>query len=61
MTKVLIVDDDKGMCYTLSAMVRQRGHDVTCAYTLKEGLEEASSEDFDIVFLDVQLPDGSGL
>ena len=61
MTKVLIVDDDKGMCYTLAGMVRQRGHDVTCAYTLKEGLEEVSSGEFDVVFLDVQLPDGSGL
>ncbi len=61
MTKVLIIDDDKGLCYTLSGMVRKKGHDVTCAYTLKEGLEKVSSGEFDIVFLDVQMPDGDGL
>ena len=61
MAKVLIVDDDKGMCYTLSSMVRQKGHNVICAYTLQQGLEQASMEEFDVVFLDVQLPDGNGL
>ncbi|MEE8431872.1 MAG: sigma-54 dependent transcriptional regulator [Candidatus Desulfatibia sp.] len=61
MAKVLIIDDDKGLCYTLSGMVRKKGHDVTCAYTLKEGLEKASSGELDIVFLDVQMPDGDGL
>jgi len=37
------------------------GHEVRHALTLEDGLREVSSNDFDVVFLDVRLPDGDGL
>jgi two-component system NtrC family response regulator len=37
------------------------GHDPAYARTLGEGLETARSRDFDLIFLDVRLPDGNGL
>jgi two-component system NtrC family response regulator len=58
---VLIIDDDEMMCDMLSTMVRQIGHDATCSTTLQEGLTVSASEDVDVVFLDVLMPDGSGL
>jgi len=58
---VLIIDDDEMMCDMLSTMVRHMGHDATCARTLQQGLTVSTSEDFDVVFLDVLMPDGSGL
>jgi two-component system NtrC family response regulator len=61
MAHLLIIDDDEMMCDMLSTMVRQMGHEVTCANTLQDGLQESSSGDFDVVFLDVRMPDGSGL
>lgn len=61
MAHVLIIDDDEMLCDMLSTMVKQMGHDVTCALTLQDGLEEVSSGDFDVVFLDVRMPDGNGL
>lgn len=61
MAEVLIIDDDEGMCYTLANMVRQTGHDAISAYTLSDGSKKASSEPFDVIFLDVQMPDGNGL
>src|SRR4030042_306795 len=61
MAHILIIDDDEMMCDMLSTMVRQMGHHATCANTLQEGIKVWSSEDFDVVFLDVRLPDGSGL
>jgi two-component system NtrC family response regulator len=61
MAQILIIDDDKGMCYTLSEIVRLNGHEAVCAHTLKDGLETAISGFFDVVFLDVMLPDGIGL
>jgi two-component system NtrC family response regulator len=61
MAGVLIVDDDKSICYTLSRMVNRMGHTSACAYTISEGLELAASLDIDVVFLDVQMPDGNGL
>jgi two-component system NtrC family response regulator len=61
MAHVLIIDDDEMMCDMLSTMVRQMGHEVMCANTLQDGLQESSSGKFDVVFLDVRMPDGSGL
>ncbi|SPD76283.1 putative two component, sigma54 specific, transcriptional regulator, Fis family [uncultured Desulfobacterium sp.] len=61
MSRILIVDDDKMICETMSRIIRDMGHNVTYALTLNHGLEKALSDDFDIVFLDVRLPDGNGL
>jgi two-component system NtrC family response regulator len=59
--RVLIIDDDQGMCYTLANMVRLDGHEVRSVHTLREGAAEAGSGSYDVVFLDVMMPDGSGL
>jgi two-component system NtrC family response regulator len=61
MAHILIIDDDESTRYSLSRMVRRMGHSSTTASTLREGIEKASSEDVDVVFLDVRMPDGSGL
>jgi two-component system, NtrC family, response regulator len=61
MADILIIDDDRLICDTLSSVVRDRGHIPTCAFSRKEGLEAAAARSFDVVFLDVRLPDGSGL
>ncbi|MCP4692952.1 MAG: sigma-54-dependent Fis family transcriptional regulator, partial [Desulfobacterales bacterium] len=61
MAKVLIIDDDEDMSYTLSRMVQQMGCRPTTALTLHGGLEKAKKENPDVVFLDVHLPDGNGL
>jgi two-component system NtrC family response regulator len=61
MANVLIVDDDKLICETIANLVRRMGHQATCSYTLQDGLEKASSELLDVVFLDVRLPDGNGI
>jgi two-component system NtrC family response regulator len=60
-TRILVIDDDEGMCYTLTRMVEEEGHEAQSAHTLKEGLEMIQSGMFDVVFLDVRLPDGSGI
>ncbi len=61
MARVLIIDDDPGICHTLSVIVRQNKHAVDCAFTLEEGMMAAAEGDYAIVFLDVQMPDGNGL
>jgi two-component system NtrC family response regulator len=61
MADILIIDDDQLICTTLSNVVSARGHTPTCAFSLKEGLMIAGARSFDVVFLDVRLPDGSGL
>lgn len=59
--KVLIIDDDKLICSAFSKVISRMGHSVTCAYTLADGLEQASFSKFDVVLLDVRMPDGNGL
>ncbi len=61
MAKVLIIDDDRTTCTMLSNLVNQMGHEAVCEYTLHAGLNEARAHLYNIVFLDVQMPDGSGL
>lgn len=61
MALILIIDDDNLMCDTMTRLVRRIGHDSFCAQTLRDGLTLASAQAFDLVFLDVRLPDGNGL
>ncbi len=61
MAKVLIIDDDELICEMLSDYITRIGHISTRAYTLSEGLHHASMDEFDVVFLDMGLPDGNGL
>ena len=61
MGKVLIIDDDYLFCDMLTDMITDLGHKVKCAHSLHEGLEDALSGLFDVVFLDVRMPDGNGL
>lgn len=59
--RVLIVDDDKMFCDMLSRKVRKIGHMVQGVSTLQEAFLLASREAFDVVYLDVHMPDGNGL
>lgn len=61
MTQILIIDDDEMFCSLLSSALKRDGYDIQCAYTLRDGLERVQSGAFDVVFLDVNLPDGNGL
>ncbi|MBW1922308.1 MAG: sigma-54-dependent Fis family transcriptional regulator [Deltaproteobacteria bacterium] len=61
MPKVLILDDDPMMNEALANVVARLGHEPSCAFTLSEGLDLAREEAYDVVFLDVRLPDGNGL
>jgi len=57
----MIIDDDVVMCEMLASMVHRTGHTAWSAHTLKEGMRQVSGGKYDIVFLDIRMPDGSGL
>jgi len=61
MARVLIIDDDSAICRMVSEIIKKIGHDAETAITLREGVEEAKKTPYDVVLLDVELPDGSGL
>ncbi len=61
MANVLIIDDDQGMCIMMVDLVKNMGHDAAYSVTLEGGLQMARSGGYDVVFLDVFMPDGNGL
>lgn len=61
MANLLIIDDDVMICDSMARVFADMGHDVSRALTLKEGLTQAEKTGYDVVFLDVRLPDGNGL
>ena len=61
MANILIIDDDEMFGELLSDMVTDLGHHPVHVSTLQSGLQEAASGAYDVIFLDVRMPDGSGL
>ena len=61
MAKIMIIDDDALIVNTLRCLFESLGHQVESSLTLSEGLDMVQSDRFDLVFLDVRLPDGNGL
>jgi len=61
MARIIIVDDDELLCETLKDLLTRKGHDVTTVGTIADALRLCHEEQYDVVFLDVWLPDGDGL
>ncbi|PKN17409.1 MAG: Fis family transcriptional regulator [Deltaproteobacteria bacterium HGW-Deltaproteobacteria-6] len=61
MARVLIIDDDQGMCKMLSRKIKSMDHEVDYAYTIEEGVTMMKATPYDVAFLDVHLPDGNGI
>ena len=61
MADVLIIDDDPKINGILSRIVNSMGHDTDQALSMQEGLLSARQKNYDVVFLDLTLPDGNGL
>ena len=61
MAKILIIDDDKAICESLHVAISRMGHDSEYVYSILDGQEKALKEPFDVILLDVNLPDGNGL
>ncbi len=61
MANILIVDDNSALCDLLCRQLERIGHHAANALTIEDGLRKVASQNFDVVYLDVNLPDGSGL
>ncbi|MBN1672497.1 MAG: response regulator transcription factor [Kiritimatiellae bacterium] len=61
MPKILVIEDEKDMQFILSDNLSEEGYDVETASAGKEGLSKALSGAFDLVVLDIMLPEMSGI
>jgi DNA-binding response OmpR family regulator len=59
--KLLLVEDNKRLADDMSAFLSANGFVVETASTLKGGLEKINVYQYDIVIVDLGLPDGNGL
>ncbi len=61
MAGVLVIDDDAAITRLIEKSLRSLNHEVQQAHTLQDGRKFAAEQVFHVIFLDVVLPDGSGL
>ncbi len=59
--KILVVDDESLIRYSLTMMLQNEGTEVRAASTGAEALIEVHSHFYDLCFLDIHLPDISGI
>ena len=58
--KILIIDDDEALCDEVSSSLEDAGYDVSISNDGVEGNALVSSDDFDVLLLDLRLPGLSG-
>ncbi|MDO4514621.1 MAG: response regulator transcription factor [Lachnospiraceae bacterium] len=58
--KLLIVDDDKDLALVTSDMLNDYGYDTQIAASAEETFELLKTEKFNLILLDINLPDGTG-
>jgi two-component system, NtrC family, response regulator HydG len=58
---ILVVEDDTVFSSVISQLLRRWGHMVEVSITGKDALEKVKGEMFDLVLLDIYLPDTTGL
>ena len=58
--KVIVLEDDKIVRNNLEQVLRRKRYDVAAASTIAEAQEYLDKDNFDVIFLDVRLPDGDG-
>ena len=59
--KILVVDDQKGIRLTLSAIMAHQGYDVTEVEDGYQAIEAVTNTAFDVVFLDIKMPGINGV
>jgi DNA-binding NtrC family response regulator len=58
--KIIVLEDDLIVRKNLEQMLRQKRYDVASAATVEAAQEYLAKDNFDLIFLDVRLPDGEG-
>jgi len=57
---ILLIDDDTDLCESLTRLLTMDQLEVSSAHSIAEGTSKLWSKRYDLLVLDVMLPDGSG-
>jgi len=58
---ILIIDDEASLRQTMARILQRDGHEVTTAANGQEALKLLAEHTFDLAYLDIRMPDISGL
>jgi DNA-binding response OmpR family regulator len=58
---ILIIDDEPDICKLIQLSLVKHGYNVKYVHALTEGMQYLQQAQPDLLFLDIHLPDGSGL
>ena len=58
--RILIIDDDADLSMIISDMLESKGFEVKSALSSEQGFDMLSQSSFDLILLDINLPDSSG-
>ena len=61
MNKILIIDDDENIQRSLVNLFKTKNYSPKVAGTAQQALNELKKNNYDVVFLDIRLPDKDGL
>ena len=61
MADILIIDDDSDFSRSFQRIIERMGHGCAVAGNIREAFERLDNSPCDLIFLDVNLPDGNGL
>ncbi len=61
MAKILIIEDDGPILNTYSLVLSKKGHEVFSAQSALQGKEALKNHDFDLILLDLLMPEVSGI
>ena len=59
--RLLIVEDEKELCDTISKSLYESGYEVDTCYDGYEALDYILTEDYDLIVLDLNLPGMDGM
>lgn len=60
MNKLLLIEDDEALALGIEFTLRDEGYEVVRGATLAQGKGFFEKEEFDLILLDINLPDGNG-
>jgi len=58
--KILVIDDEQMILDTISLVLEDLGYEVTVHQDTARGEDEAKKKDFDLIILDLQMPQKTG-
>ncbi|HMG92875.1 MAG TPA: response regulator [Chryseolinea sp.] len=60
MSRVLVVDDEVEICLLVTQYLKKLGYDTSFCLSIAEAAEKIETASYDLLFVDLNLRDGSG-